>query len=221
MGQSDNTQVQTDVTIAGGTICLIGANGYIPRPIIYGWEKVDEKWQKNTPKDGKGNPVYYTTADLTGINENNTLVEKAGIEGSSYGFKDVRTDSSGKLYMYLPELEAVKASFGGVEFTGTVKADTAENVLERELTSVDYGKELLKNNLQSAVEFAQSKDASSWTEIPVNGAASLTEILDSQSEGTKEISLYVRKKAGTSGAAGEAAKIKIPARPAKPATTRS
>ena len=216
MGQSDNTQVQTDVTIAGGTICLIGANGYIPRPIIYGWEKVDEKWQKNTPKDGKGNPVYYTTADLTGINENNTLVEKAGIEGSSYGFKDVRTDSSGKLYMYLPELEAVKASFGGVEFTGTVKADTAENVLERELTSVDYGKELLKNNLQSAVEFAQSKDASSWTEIPVNGAASLTEILDSQSEGTKEISLYVRKKAGTSGAAGEAAKIKIPARPAKP-----
>ena len=78
MGQSDNTQVQTDVTIAGGTICLIGANGYIPRPIIYGWEKVDEKWQKNTPKDGKGNPVYYTTADLTGINENNTLVEKSG-----------------------------------------------------------------------------------------------------------------------------------------------
>ena len=66
------------------------------------------------------------------------------------------------------------------------------------------------------MEFAQSKDASSWTEIPVNGAASLTEILDSQSEGTKEISLYVRKKAGTSGAAGEAAKIKIPARPAKP-----
>ncbi len=216
MGQSDNTQVQTDVTIAGGTICLIGANGYISRPIIYGWEKVDEKWQKNTPKDGNGNPVYYTTADLTGINENNTLVEEAGIEGSSYGFKDVRTDSSGKLYMYLPELETVKASFGGVEFTGKVKADTAENVLERELTSVDYGKELLKNNLQSAVEFAQSKDASSWTEIPVNGAASLTEILDSQSEGTKEISLYVRKKAGTSGAAGEAAKIKIPARPAKP-----
>ena len=112
----------------------------------------------------------------------------------------------------------MKASFGGVEFTGTVNADTTENVLERELTSVDYGKEVLKNNLQSAVEFAQSKDASSWTEIPVNGAVSLTEILDSQPEGTNEISLYVRKKADTSGAATE---IKIPARPAKPATTRS
>ena len=215
-GAENSTLPQTDVTITGGTICLIGANAHIPRPIIYGWEQVDGKGQQNKPKDANGNPVYYTTADLTGIYENNTLVEKAGIEGSSYVFKDVRTDSNGKIYMYLPVSEAVKASFGGVEFTGTVNADTTENVLERELTSVDYGKEVLKNNLQSAVEFAQSKDASSWTEIPVNGAASLTEILDSQSEGTNEISLYVRKKAGTSGAAGEATEIKIPARPAKP-----
>ena len=216
MGKSDNTQVQTDVTITGGTICLKEADAYISRPIIYGWKQVGKTWQKNTPKDGDGNPVYYTTADLTGIYDNNTLVEKAGIEESSYGFKDVRTDSNGKLYMYLPASETVKASFGGVEFTGKVEAGKDENVLERELTSVDYGKELLKNNLQSAVEFAQSKDASSWTEIPVNGAVSLTEILDSQPEGTNEISLYVRKKAGTSGAAGEATEIKIPARPAKP-----
>ena len=42
----------------------------------------------------------------------------------------------------------------------------------------------------------------------------MTEILDSQPEGTNEISLYVRKKADTSGAATE---IKIPARPPKPA----
>ena len=216
-GDDNSTLPQTDVTITGGTICLIGANGYIPRPIIYGWEQVDGKGQQNKPKDAKGNPVYYTTADLTGIYENNTLVEKAGIEGSSYGFQDVRTDSNGKLYMYLPASETVKASFGGVEFTGKVEAGKDENVLERELTSVDYGKELLKNNLQSAVEFAQSKDASSWTEIPVNGAASLTEILDNQPEGTNEISLYVRKKADTSGAVGTATEIKIPARPETPA----
>lgn len=217
-GEESSTRSSTDVKIMGGTIHLINAGAYIKSPMIYGWEETaDRKWQQNKPKDANGNPVYYTTADLTGIYENNTLVEKAGIEGSSYVFKDVRTDSNGKIYMYLPVSEAVKASFGGVEFTGKVEAGKDENVLERELTSVDYGKELLKNNLQSAVEFAQSKDASSWTEIPVNGAASLTEILDSQSEGTKEISLYVRKKAGTSGAAGEAAKIKIPARPPKPA----
>ena len=217
MGESSNTQVQTDVTITGGTICLKEADAYISRPIIYGWEKVGKTWQKNnTIKDGNGTPVYYTTADLTGIYDNNKLVGDASIEESSYGFQDVRTDSNGKLYMYLPASETVKASFGGVEFTGKVEAGKDENVLERELTSVDYGKELLKNNLQSAVEFAQSENASSWTEIPVNGAASLTEILDNQPEGKKEISLYVRKKADTSGAVGTATEIKIPARPETP-----
>ena len=215
MGQSDNTQVQTDVTIAGGTICLIGANGYIPRPIIYGWEKVDEKWQKNTPKDGKGNPVYYTTADLTGINENNTLVEKAGIEGSSYGFKDVRTDSSGRLYMYLPASEAVKASFGGVEFTGKVEAGKDENVLEREQTSIDYQREVLKNMALYDLEYAESQNAETWIAIPAGGEASLTEILDKQPESATEITLYVRKAAAGSEAA--ATEIKIPVRPPKPA----
>ena len=150
-GAANSTWAQTDVTIAGGTIHLINAGAYIKIPMIYGWEQVDGNWQKNTAKDGKDNPVYYTTADLTGIYDNNTLVGDASIEESTYGFKDVRTDSNGKIYMYLPASEAVKASFGGVEFTGTVNADTTENVLERELTSVDYGKEVLKNNLQSAV----------------------------------------------------------------------
>ena len=69
-----STQAPTDVTITGGTICLIGADRNIPRPIIYGWEQVGKTWQKNTPKDGKDDPVYYTTADLTGIYDNNTLV---------------------------------------------------------------------------------------------------------------------------------------------------
>ena len=46
--------------------------------------------------------------------------------------------------MYLPASETVKASFGGVEFTGKVEAGKDENVLERELTSVDYGKTIYR-----------------------------------------------------------------------------
>ena len=215
-GAENSTLPQTDVTITGGTICLIGANGYISRPIIYGWEMVDRNGQQNKPKDANGNPVYYTTADLTGIYENNTLVEKAGIEGSSYGFKDVRTDSNGKLYMYLPASETVKASFGGVEFTGTVKADTAENVLEREQTSIDYQREVLKNMALYDLEYAESENSESWTKIPAGGEVSLTEILDKQPESVTEITLYVRKAAAGSAAAGEATVIKLPVRPKKP-----
>ncbi len=216
MGKNDNTQAATDVKIKGGTICLIRANGYIKRPIIYGWEKVGETWQKNTPKNGKNDPVYYTTADLTGIYENNTLVEKAGIEGSSYRFQDVRTDANGKLYMYLPASEAVKASFGGVEFTGKVEPGKDENVLEREQTSIDYRREVLKNMALYELEYAESKSAASWEKIPVGGEVSLTEILDKQPESVTEITLYVRKVAAGSAAAGAATEIKIPVRPAKP-----
>ena len=193
-GAENSTLPQTDVTITGGTICLIGANGYNQRPIIYGWEQVDGKGQQNKPKDAKGNPVYYTTADLTGIYENNTLVEKAGIAGSSYGFKDVRTDSNGKLYMYLPASETVKASFGGVEFTGKVEAGKDENVLEREQTSIDYRREVLKNMALYDLEYARSMGVIAWTKIPAGGEVSLTEILDKQPESATEITLYVRKR---------------------------
>lgn len=216
MGESSNTQVQTDVTITGGTICLKEADGYIPRPIIYGWEQVGKTWQKNnTIKDGNGTPVYYTTADLTGIYDNNTLVGDASIEESSYGFQDVRTDSSGKLYMYLPSSEAVKASFGGVEFTGKVEAGKDENVLEREQTSIDYQREVLKNTALYELEYAESENSATWTKIPAGGEASLTKILDNQPENAREITLYVRKAAAGS-TAGEAAAITIPVRPAKP-----
>ena len=216
MGRNDNTQAPTDVKIKGGTICLIRANGYIRRPIIYGWEKTaDGTWQKNTPKDGNGNPVYYTTADLTGIHEKDAPVETAKLEDISYGFRDVRTDSSGKLYMYLPASEAVKASFGGVEFTGKVEADTAENVLEREQTSIDYQREVLKNTALYDLEYAESENSESWTKIRAGGEASLTKILDNQPENEREITLYVRKAAAGS-TAGEAAAITIPVRPAKP-----
>ena len=166
--------------------------------------------------NGTGTPVYATKADLSSVYGADGVIKNASIDVPScnYGFKDAQTAPNGVVYMYLPAADLVKATFSGINYEGKVKADAAKNELERELISVDYGKELLKNNLQSAVEFAQSKDASSWTEIPVNGAVSLTEILDSQPEGTNEISLYVRKKADTSGAATE---IKIPARPPKPA----
>ena len=211
---------ETEVIINGGTFYMLN-NGsvYNSAPRIRSL-KADSSGNLNleSPLNGTGTPVYATKADLSSVYGADGVIKNASIDVPScnYGFKDAQTAPNGIVYMYLPAADLVKATFSGINYEGKVKADAAKNELERELISVDYGKELLKNNLQSAVEFAQSKDASSWTEIPVNGAASLTEILDSQSEGTNEISLYVRKKAGTSGAAGEATEIKIPARPAKP-----
>ena len=212
---------ETEVIINGGTFYMLN-NGsvYNSAPRIRSL-KADSSGNLNleSPLNGTGTPVYATKADLSSVYGADGVIKNASIDVPScnYGFKDAQTAPNGIVYMYLPAADLVKATFSGINYEGKVKADAAKNELERELISVDYGKELLKNNLQSAVEFAQSEDASSWTEIPVNGAASLTEILDSQPEGKKEISLYVRKKAGTSGAAGTATEIKIPARPETPA----
>ncbi len=209
---------ETEVIINGGTFYMLN-NGsvYNSAPRIRSL-KADSSGNLNleSPLNGTGTPVYATKADLSSVYGADGVIKNASIDVPScnYGFKDAQTAPNGIVYMYLPAADLVKATFSGINYEGKVKADAAKNELERELISVDYGKELLKNNLQSAVEFAQSKDASSWTEIQVNGAASLTEILDNQPEGKKEISLYVRKKADTSGAATE---IKIPARPPKPA----
>ena len=211
---------ETEVIINGGTFYMVNkGNFYNSAPRVRSL-KADSSGNLNleSPLNGTGVPVYATKADLSSVYEADGVIKNASIDVPScnYGFKDAQTAPNGVVYMYLPAADLVKATFSGINYKGKVEAGSATNELERELTSVDYEKELLRNNLQSAVEFAQSEDASSWTEIPVNGAASLTEILDSQSEGTNEIFLYVRKKAGTSGAAGEATEIKIPARPAKP-----
>ncbi|WP_273401214.1 YDG domain-containing protein, partial [Clostridium sp. AF02-29] len=211
---------ETEVIINGGTFYMVNkGNFYNSAPRVRSL-KADSSGNLNleSPLNGTGVPVYATKADLSSVYEADGVIKNASIDVPSYnyGFKDAQTAPNGVVYMYLPAADLVKATFSGINYKGKVEAGSATNELERELTSVDYEKELLRNNLQSAVEFAQSETASSWTEIPVNGAASLTEILDNQPEGTNEISLYVRKKAGTSGAAGEATEIKIPARPAKP-----
>ena len=212
---------ETEVIINGGTFYMVNkGNFYNSAPRVRSL-KADSSGNLNleSPLNGTGVPVYATKADLSSVYEADGVIKNASIDVPScnYGFKDAQTAPNGVVYMYLPAADLVKATFSGINYKGKVEAGSATNELERELTSVDYEKELLKNNLQSAVEFAQSKDASSWTEIPVNGAASLTEILDNQPEGTNEISLYVRKKADTSGAVGTATEIKIPARPETPA----
>ena len=66
------------------------------------------------------------------------------------------------------------------------------------------------------LEYAESENSESWTKISAGGKASLTEILDKQPESVTEITLYVRKAAAGSEAAGEATEIKLPVRPKKP-----
>ena len=84
--------------------------------------------------------------------------------------------------------------------------------MEREQTSIDYQREVLKNTALYELEYAESENSATWTKIRAGGEASLTKILDNQPENAREITLYVRKAAAGS-TAGEAAAITIPVRP--------
>ncbi len=88
--------------------------------------------------------------------------------------------------------------------------------MEREQTSIDYQREVLKNMALHDLEYTAYPKNVYWTKIPAGGEASLTEILDKQPESATEITLYVRKAATGSTTEGEAVEIKIPVRPEKP-----
>lgn len=209
-GQSNSSYAITSVMVKGGSIYMTDVRR---NPVLAGWKQNENQgWERELPTDGKDSAVYYTTADLSTVYGAKVKVENASLQDIFYGFEDVYTNSQGKIGIYLPAAASVKATFGGIHYNGKVEAGSDSNVLERDLTTINYKEELLNNSSQTIVEFAQSNDAdASWTPIPAGGAVSLTAILNAQPDKAAEFSLYVRKQGS-----GEVTEIKIPARPGKP-----
>ena len=208
-GQSNSSYAITSVMVKGGSIYMTDVRR---NPVLAGWKQNENQgWERELPTDGKDSAVYYTTADLSTVYGAKVKVENASLQDISYGFEDVYTNSQGKIGIYLPAAASVKATFDGIHYNGKVEAGSDSNVLERDLTTINYKEELLNNSSQTVLEFAQSKDASQWASIPVGGSASLTGILDAQADNATEFSLYVRKQGSS-----EVTEIKIPARPGKP-----
>ena len=157
--------------------------------------------------DENGEPVETSTKTWAGYAEANQEYN-----GRVYVYRAVLPEELGKFEVAdtadLPEIDVM---------VGDASVSLLADVLEREQTSIDYQREVLENMALYELEYAESKSAASWEKIPAGGEASLTEILDKQPESATEITLYVRKAAAGSAAAGAATEIKIPARPAKPA----
>lgn len=104
IGSGSKATADASITITGGTICKSGS--LQPR-------------FSTTPTNGR-DPVYYTTADLTGLYEANDLVTDAQLSG--YGFDGVTTDRQCRLHLYLPAGPA-QATFNGASYTGTITPD--------------------------------------------------------------------------------------------------
>lgn len=159
--------------------------------------------------DENGEPVETSTKTWAGYAEANQEYN-----GRVYVYRAVLPEELGKFEVAdtadLPEIDVMVG-----DASVALLADAPYDLNNNDLV-IDYQKEVLKNTALYELEYAESKSAASWKKIPADGEAPLTEILDKQPESATEITLHVRKAAAGSAAAGEAAEIKIPVRPAKP-----
>ena len=159
--------------------------------------------------DENGEPVETSTKTWAGYAEANQEYNCR-----VYVYRAVLPEELGKFEVAdtadLPEIDVMVG-----DASVALLADAPYDLNNNDLV-IDYQKEVLKNTALYELEYAESKSAASWKKIPADGEAPLTEILDKQPESATEITLHVRKAAAGSAAAGEAAEIKIPVRPAKP-----
>lgn len=70
--------------------------------------------------------------------------------------------------------------------------------------SINYEQETLENKASCDLEYADSKDAQSWTTIRQGGMVRLTGLLDNIRENGGSVPFYIRKKASSSMSASEA-----------------
>ncbi|SDP89932.1 hypothetical protein SAMN04515624_1671, partial [Eubacterium maltosivorans] len=100
MGGSANSK-GGDITITGGSVAAIG--GTESQNIGYGYADQGNNPGTQTPgtlKNSTGKDIYCVT--ITGVDANTAVFSTDTPSPASYGLQDVQTDSSGKLYFYLP-----------------------------------------------------------------------------------------------------------------------
>lgn len=127
----------TDVTINGGTVVANGIIGSVAQTStkyanvkFNGGSINGQVWAYSTENTNDGatngtSAVYMITADLSSKLGVEKEVETASITGNvNYGFNDVYTDASGKIYLWLPNESddngTTKATFNGMGYTGNV-----------------------------------------------------------------------------------------------------
>ena len=144
------------VTISGGSVKASGTY-----PI------------QDTPANGSGESVYLTTVTLndeTGIGLNESEITSLGSSLSySYGITDMKTDSSGKLYLYLPDgscdLQLGDGSYG---YAASPAVNTSGTTV---VTANDLSSTCVNITGAGTYHLTQSSGTATANTISVNGGS--------------------------------------------------
>ncbi|MEA4934702.1 MAG: S-layer homology domain-containing protein [Lawsonibacter sp.] len=121
----------------GGKSGIGGGNSVAGSCVITGGS-VDASIQA-VPTNGSANgdaPVILTTVQLTGVSAATGIAALTASTSYAYGTKNLRTDASGKLYLYLPSGSNVKsADTGSLVYCGSVTAGATDGILSEDSTA--------------------------------------------------------------------------------------
>ncbi len=147
---TDEEEAVANITIAGGSV---------------------KASINNTPKNKDDTAVYRTVVNLASIYGASSEVTNPVLSG--YGFKDVKTDEEGKIYIYLPVASNTVANFNGWQYKGDVQANDENELLIMPVTPVitsqpklsgTYGTKITSMFLTPGVaSFNGNAVAGSWT----------------------------------------------------------
>ncbi len=152
IGSGDYSGNIGNITINGGTVYAsanvgngIGAGAIAPTPLsgsitVSGGSVFASSQNAQamgvTPTDGKGNNVYQTTVAFENVKAVASVPTITGV--GSYGLNDIKTDASGKIYLWLPvDTEVTYAVADSLEYKGSVKT-TNDSAAAGTLSAVAY-----------------------------------------------------------------------------------
>ncbi len=183
IGSGSESSGTTNIIIGGGTVTgtNTGTGTEIGRGLYTGEEEPVANITiaggsvkasiNNTPKNKDDTAVYRTVVNLASIYGASSEVTNPVLSG--YGFKDVKTDAEGKIYIYLPVASNTVANFNGWQYKGGVQANDENELLIMPVTpgitsqpklSGTYGTKITSMFLTPGVaSFNGNAVAGSWT----------------------------------------------------------
>jgi hypothetical protein len=229
-GQAHNIIINCGTVVAASTGYGIGGTGNCSNIQINGGS-VNASSIKITPVNALGEEVYKTVITLDGVNTEIHVTDIRITGADYYNIKDIFTDSSGKVYLYLPEDSSVVSIVaGGDEYSGDIittsdgLANAVFEIIDTEAPIITPGEVNRISDTDATVTFTSDEAGEYYYEVATTGSqqpdidtsgsgtpcdtSEQTISLESLSAGDLDIYILVKDAAGN---VSEALQMEIPA----------
>ena len=141
------------------------------------------------------------TLTLDDMFSKGTLLKESSSGNYEYTIENLAPDTEYHVRLMIKKDGTLSLDVTYVNFQTEKVQQEAPNAAD---VSINYEQETLENKASCDLEYADSKDAQSWTTIRQGGMVRLTGLLDNIRENGGSVPFYIRRKASSSMSASEA-----------------